>query len=256
MKKFFAIAAMAAMLIACDGEKPENKPQGGGNNNDEPEYVDPIKADGDFADWDALDASKVAVCELPAGTVKYDGLDKVKVYADENYLNVYFEFKKDLTDGDWVAFHIYLNTDNDETTGGGDDDRTPNCSDWMMEGVFLDGGAYVNFDPALFPWASWAPAGEPGWNWTVLDEGVEGTSENNWGAYAAEGSGIASGMGSGNAYELKVIRALIPNFDGDVFTAGFDFADNWTTVGSLPCVEATDENPNGATSQLVVTTDK
>ena len=63
MKKFFYYAALFAALtmgFSSCGEK------NGGEDIDDPdvvEFVSPIKVDGDFADWAALPAAKVAVAE-------------------------------------------------------------------------------------------------------------------------------------------------------------------------------------------------
>ena len=252
MKKLFAIVAMAAMLFAC-GEKPE----GGNNNNgnsEEPVFESLITVDGDFSDWAGLDASKVSVATRPDGAVKHDGLVCVKAYADELYLNVYFEFDEIvIANRNSAPFHVYLNADGDETTGGGDALWAPYCAEWMLEGNIFDGaGGFGSWDPGVFPWG-----GEPntsGWEWHPV--GVPADAEHNWGAIITEGNGVASGAGAGNAYEIQIMREMVPATWADTFTCGFDIQQDWTTVGALPILNATDENPEGATTMMVVTIDK
>jgi hypothetical protein len=257
MKKLFAIAAMAAMLFACGEEKPAPKPNPG-PDPDEPVFESKITVDGDFADWDALDASKVSVAELPALPVKYDALTKVKVYADEMYLNVYFEFDDvAIADRAWTPFHCYINADGNETTGGGDALWAPYCAEWMLEGIIFVEGEFNSYDPALFPWdeaSATADGVEYGWYWKV--EGAAGDETDNWGALIGENNGLASGAGNGNAYEFQVVREMIPGEWADTFTIGFDIQQNWSTAGALPILTATDENPDGATTMMSVTIDK
>lgn len=258
MKKFFALAAVAAMFIAC-GEKPEPTPKPE-PKPDVPsnEYVQPIKMDGNFDDWAALDASKVAVATLPTGVVKHDGLLVAKAYCDANYLFVYGEYNTEaVVDLGWVPFHIYINIDNDQTTGGGGDDfGAPYCCDYLLETALIQGEGNFVYDPALFPWAEWAPVGEAGWNWTVLPEGEDGTSENNYGAMIGEGNGIGSAAGTGNAFEIAILKEMIGVEFADTFQVGFDIQQEWSTCGFLPQAEATDENPNGCAGLLTVTTVK
>jgi hypothetical protein len=104
MKKFFAIAAMAAMLIACGDNKEDNKPNNGGDPV-EPEFVSLITIDGDMSDWATLDATKVVEATCAEGDVKHGELKKVKIYADELYINVYFEAAEPEAD---VPYHIDL----------------------------------------------------------------------------------------------------------------------------------------------------
>lgn len=267
MKKFFAIAAVAAMLIAC-GEPEENKPQGGNNNggnteqpggneNQEPEYVAPITIDGNFADWDALDASKVASATLPSGTVKFQAFKAIKVYCDANYLFVYGKLDPALITTGKSNLHLYLNLDGDETTGGGADAfGEPYCCDFMTETCIWNEGAVQNYDPALFPWPSYE-TGNSGWLWSCLDEGVTPDGTNNWGALITEGSGIGSSAGANGEFEIAILKLLINDGEwADEFSMGVDISDTWSDAGFLPCAEVTEENTGGAAGLLTVTTVK
>ena len=253
MKKFFAIAAMAAMLIAC-GEKENDETNKKPGPDDGPDFESLITVDGDFSDWAALDASKVVVAELPELPVKHDGLTVVKVYADQMFLNVYLEFDEVvIADRNSAPFHMYINADGSETTGGGDALWAPACSEWLLEGNLFDGaGNFGSYDPGVFPWGG--EVGATGWEWHPV--GVPADEEHNWGAIITEGNGVASGAGAGNAYEIQVVREMFPAQWADTFTISFDIQQNWSTVGALPILTATDENPEGATTQMVVTIDK
>ena len=251
MKKFMTLAAIfaAAMMsfTACEETKPDN----GGTTTDEnlcpdcgkdpceceEEYASPITIDGDFADWDALDASKVAVATC-AAEPKYSALKTVKVYADAVYVNVYFEFVEDeITDTEWVPFHVYLDADNSDTTGGYGDQWTEPHSEWNMEGAVMDAGAFCSYDPGLYPWEG--GVGESGWLWgeSVL----------------SSGSGIGTGAGSGNKYEFSLLREMLMGVElADTFGVGFDIQQDWNSVGVLPNANVTDDNPSGLAPLLRV----
>lgn len=237
MKKFFAIAAMAAMLIAC-GEPEENKPAGGENNgggNTEETYVDPIKVDGDFADWDALDASKV-VEAVGATDAYYAGLTKVRIYADDLFINILLESNVDTNDAEAMAVAYYvnvlLNADNNQATGGYAEIWTDAGVDCLMQGWIWDGSTVGSYDPGCYAWNG--EAGASGWNWDVD------------GALVAEGSGLASGAGTVAKYEIKIVKDMIPLDLATPFTMGIGFSKAWDTYGLLPNAPVTEEFPGGA----------
>ena len=242
MKKIFAIAAMAAMLIAC-GEKPEeNKPNGGenngGGNTEEPVYVDPITIDGDFADWAALDASKVTVVTC-AENPYYAALKTVKVYADDLYINIYFEAEY-LTEGDDANdFHIdvCLNCDGDETTGGYAANWTDAGIDFLLEGCVRTAGAFVDYDADAFDWAG--EVGAEGWSWNA-DLGV------------GAGAGLTAGKGTFEGYEIKILKDLIPMNFGETYTLGVGLSMSWNRYGLLPNADVTEEDVKGLAAQIVV----
>ena len=128
MKKIFVLLAIAATLsaVSCNknnagGKKPKDK--------EEKEYVAPIKVDGDFSDWAKLDATKVATATCDPDATK-TALKLVKVYADEVFVFIYFEWDKeevphyaptnpaDENTGAYAPFHIYMNGDGSTATGG------------------------------------------------------------------------------------------------------------------------------------------
>ena len=262
MKKFWTLAAMFAAVMtsfsAC--EKPEDDKNRHDDEEDETTaFVSPIKVDGDFSDWDALDPSKVSECEIAENpSDKYQRLLKAKVYADNLYVNVYIEF--DLANMDphsegGSAVHVYFDSDNNSTTGGYGDEFLDACVDYMLENAIYDPetGEHVSWDPALFKW--WGDPNGSGWLWT--DPDVD-SSVAPYGAILPNGSGIASGAGDGKGkYEIQIMRALMQGVTfEDTFGVGIDIQQNWSSVGILPSANADPEtNPDGLANLMKVTID-
>ena len=74
----------------------------------------PITIDGQFQDWDTVD--------LAYDDGKADGMSadfsNVKITYDQEFLFVYFSFHNgEFLMQDWNAFHLYIDADNDSTTG-------------------------------------------------------------------------------------------------------------------------------------------
>ena len=125
MKKIMTLAAMFAAVAmtfsACNKEqKPDNGGNEGGNNTEqtcpdcgenpcvcEPEYEAPITIDGDFSDWDSVNAA-VAYCDPEA---KYTALSTFKCYADDVYVFVYFEFVEDEIGHMFLSMYISMLTE-------------------------------------------------------------------------------------------------------------------------------------------------
>lgn len=255
MKKIMMFAAMAAaVMVSFNACQKDNSNKGHhDDDDDEPTFVSKIKIDGDFADWDALDAAKVSVTECTEGT-KFTALKKAKVYADEAYVNVYLEFDEAQLNKEYVPVHLYFNYDNSDKTGGYGDEFIDANADIVLENAIISGNEYVSFDPALFKW--WGEVGGSGWIWS--DPSITPAESNHWGAILTNGSGIATGSGKDGKYEIQVTREMIPNVTfADTFTMGFDIQSDWTSVGVLPNAPMDEQtNPNGLAKKLVVTIDK
>ena len=284
MKKFWTLAAMFAAVMtsfyAC--EKPEDdKNRHDDEEGETPAFVSPIKADGDFSDWDALDPSKVYECTQVEGTyVNQSALTKIKVYADQLYVNIYLEYDVNasmpgededgnpitinlinLKDSSGLPVHVYFDADNDSSTGGYmADAATPGgfsdgCVDWMLESCIItpsEGGDY-SYDPAFFKW--WGDPNGGGWHWT--DPDIVAGPDNNWGAILTNGSGIATGAGDANGkYESQIMREMMMGATfADTFGIGVDIQCNWNTVGKLPNAAVSDTNPTGNAPLMKVTID-
>lgn len=266
MKKLLAFAAIAATLVSfasCSKDDSGKKNHRGGDDNDE--YVSPITIDGNYSDWDALDASKVSVATCAEGRTELNALKTVKVYCDEVYLNVYIEFDPSQIDPKSAAampFHVYLNADGNSATGGygvGENLADTNAewidgdAEFMLEASILSwnaDGAVQSWDPSLFKW--WGEPGTSGWSWT--DPSVkEHTDADLWGAILA--GGVASGAGSvtEGKYEAQITKELLTGVSfADTFTIGVDIQQNWNSIGWLPNATPTEDNPRGYAHKLTV----
>ena len=257
MKKF-QIAFLCAALVACVACKQttnevEDLCEVCGENPCvcETEYVNPINiTDGTAADWDKLDAKFVATTTHTEGA-SMDGLKSVKVYADEMYINFLVEVNDDVVvDRAWTPFHVYLNADNDATTGGFGDQWLTADVDLMLEtAIFADGAAQYN--PAVFKW--WGGNGESGWLWT--DPNGVADETNGWGALIPEGSmpiGTSQSV-EGGKIEIQLLWELIPAKWADKFTVGFDIQQSWTSVGILPNAADAEDGSEVLAEKLLVT---
>lgn len=226
MKKIYAMMAILATVcaVSCnkggsdDPVKPENKEK----------YVAPIEIDGQFEDWAKLDATKIASAQCDPDATK-TALKLVKVYADETFIYVYFEWDKDqITDFETcgsVPFHIYLNSDGNTQTGGFKDQWNDACSDALFEGSLYPGGKIGSYDAAVYKW--YGPVNGSEWLWNE-DPAVDLP-------ILAAGSGLTKGAGVEGKYELYIMRDLFPlGKIADNFSIGFDIQQNWDSVGVLP----------------------
>lgn len=255
---YFA-ALMAAVMVSFSACEKNNKPNHrDDDDDDEPAFVPAITVDGNFDDWDALIAEKgdkVVTAELVPGA-EFTGLEKVKVYADQLYINIYIEFYAQHARGEWDAFHVYLDADNSNATGGYGDEFSDANAEYMLEGPIFDGTAtgFKSYDPALFKW--WGDVGGDGWLWT--DPSTDHDDSDLWGALIGTGMGsIGTGAGSGNKYEMRLLREAMAGVKfADTFGIGFDIQENWSSCGILPAVAVSDDNEHGHAPKLKVTIDK
>lgn len=250
MKKVFSFLAIAAALclVGCKkGDTPT--PSGGGETpsggGQEPaKYEKPITIDGQFADWAKLDGTKIATATTDP-EANHTALKVVKVYADANFVFVYFEWDKEQIewelDVEHVPFHVYINGDGKATTGGFGDQWSDACTDVMFEGFLTDGEKIASYEPGVFKWV-----GETnGTGWTDCWEDLGAID------------GICSGAGVEGKYELQIVRELYPFKPlADNFSIGFDIQQGWNSVGVLPNTAVTDDNPGGLAPSLQVTTVK
>jgi hypothetical protein len=213
-------------------------------------------ADGSLADWEALPKDKVVSYECPEGAAML-GLKGVAVYATEMYINILVEPNMDdITDLEWVPFHVYIDLDNSDATGGYGDEFADANTDILCESAIFASGEPYAYNPAVFKW--WGEVGGDGWNWT--DPENPGDETNFWGAIIGEGQlPVGNSEYVDGKFEIQLLRELLgtvhPMSDTE-FGIGFDIQQNWSSVGILPCVEATDENPNGKVAKLKVKINK
>ena len=241
IKKFFAIAAVAAMLIAC-GEPEDNKPAGGennggtntenpggngdeGGNTEEPVFLSKVQIDGDYADWEALEESDYVVATLPEGEVLYPALKTFKMHADDLFLYIFLEFNpqgifNDVT-GEWSGVRnldIFIDEDNDPDTGRYY--AWAECASYMLQGAFY--GKTTAFNPAV-----------------SLYTGVDGQGDWSW-----ENVGVVGGVtavlptvvSEETAYfECALLRPMFPFGDAETIGVGVIVeTEGWSSIGQLP----------------------
>jgi hypothetical protein len=194
----------------------------------EPEYVQPIHVDDNsLADWDNIPQDKIASATCPADAALI-GLKSVKVYADKFYINVLVEIDMDeIPDHNLVPFHVFINTDNSDQTGGYADMFADANTDIIMEGFFFsEEGEACAYEPWVFAWIG--EVGGEGWAWEELTAGD-----------------FCKSQYVGNFVEIQMLRELIPTNAGwneDEFGIGFDIEQNWSSVGILPQNTKTEED--------------
>jgi hypothetical protein len=279
MKANWKIALMCFAMVAFVACKEKNTPQGGGGGNeggDKPgteTKIPEIKVDDNsIADWDALPAEYVVSATCPNDAAML-GLKSVKVYATDMYISILAEPNfEDITDFEWVPFHVYIDADNSDATGGYGDEFTDANTDLLCEsGIFawtyadddpnhtakVDPAQAANaYNPAVFKW--WGEVGGSGWNWT--DPENPGDETNFWGAIIGEGQlPVGNSQFVNGKVEIQLLRELLSSvvkMSDTEFGIGFDIQQNWSSVGILPCVSATDENPAGHAAKLKVKINK
>ena len=214
--------------------------------------------DGSLADWEALPAEYVVSFECPEDAAML-GLKGVAVYATEMYINILVEPNMDdIIDLEWVPFHVYIDLDNSDLTGGYGDEFTDANTDILCETGLWAGGEPNNYNPAVFKW--WGEVGGDGWNWE--DPENPGNETNFWGAIIGEGQlPVGNSQYVDGKFEIQLLRELVATVPGvemnaGEFGIGFDIQQNWSSVGILPCVSATDENPSGKAAKLKVKINK
>ena len=235
MKKVFAIAAMAAMLIAC-GEPEENKPNGGENNGgnteqpgggETPEFVPAITLDGNFADW--AEAEGVAVLTLNEGeTYAYPALKKVQLCSDELYIYIYAEYDP----AQVMNLCTYLDIDADETTG-----RCTPCQgiELYMEGSVAEWTADEAGNPTT-PKVADVAYDAGGYKFT----GEDGTDGWAWEGILEAGIGFVSScvpaaVGENVAVEVSLLKALCPLPLGNEVGICMSVSSyGWAEIGTLP----------------------
>ena len=215
--------------------------------------------DNSLADWEALPKDKVFSCECPAGAALL-GLKGVAVYATSMYINILVEINdEDITDREWTPFHVYLDLDNSDATGGYGDEFTDANAEILCESAIFSGGEPYSYNPAVFKW--WGGVGESGWSWT--DPSVEHDAADFWGAIIGEGQlPVGKSEYVDGKFEIQLLRELLATVEPAApmndteFGIGFDIQQNWSSVGILPCGEDTEANPGGHVAKLKVKINK
>lgn len=203
--------------------------------------------DNSLTDWDNLPTKYVyeSVCPINASLM---GIKSVKVYVDYTYINILLEPNMNyLQDLEWVPFHVFIDTDNSNATGGGGDLFTDANADIMLEGALFSSGNPYNYQPAVFRW--WGEVGGSEWAWPDPSD-----NQNCWGAIVCEGQlqGCNSQYVNGK-FEIQINRSFIPaTWNHAEFGIGFDIEQSWLPVGVLPINSPTANNTNGYADKMKV----
>lgn len=231
MKKFqFMLLALATVaLFSC-----EKKPQGGGHDDDDPVITfNSLIAVDDYTmdDWKEV-PSEYLVKLKQQGETMMGGLDSIWVYADKAYLNLLVWYRTDSlikSSKEIVPFHIYLNADGDNKTGGYDDWFLDGNAEYLLEGFLFEGNAPCRFNPAVFHW--WGSMGggitdqttKTGWLWT--DPSKTHDESDGWGADIPTGTqdvAFSQPLEGNKVFEIQIVRSMITSNWANKFGIGFD----------------------------------
>ena len=262
MKANWKWAIMFAAVIAFVACKPKPEPTPPDNGGDD-DFVSKVSVtDNSIAEWATLPADFVASATCPEDAA-LDALVSAKVYADKVYINILVEFDPEqIIDREWTPFHVYLDADNSDATGGYSDEFLDANSEVLLETAIFGSGEPNNYNPAVFKW--WGEVGGSGWawteHWTEQDYYQDGDGLK-WGAIIGEGESPIgnSQIIEGKYVEIQLLRELIPADGGwneNQFGIGFDIQQNWSSVGVLPIGVIGDDNATGHANKLKVNIDK
>ena len=232
ISKLFLACAAALLATSCIIDDPVPGPIIGGDTpgpGPGPDNEVFITPDGDFSDWDEIPADQLASSVVPSDAFYPTG-KKVMAYAGATFINLYVEYE-DQADMPVQIMHLYVDADNDQTTGMGNPAWTNDGADVLFEGELFDGdGNFLGYDPTIFTFS-----GEPlsgGWEW---DEAV------------APGLGICNisepvELDNGHkAFEMTIMRSAVPGL-GTTFRLGVALQYDWNDIAFLPAGSAVQNN--------------
>lgn len=270
MKKFaFALMAVATLaMVACNKkDEPKNNTGGGGDDDDDPTFVSKISVrDNSIADWANVPAQYLVEAKCPEDAL-FTAMKSVKVYADQQYINVLMEYDPSQfgvdaageDDWDWLPVHMYINADNSDATGGYDDEFTDGNAEVLLEGGIYSQKEAIDYDPAYFKWwGNGIDDTRTGWLWTDPTKDEAWLEANKWGAVIATGEGgigKSQEIGGKGMVEIQIMREMIPvTWHETTFTIGFDIQSHWNSNGVLP-QGPENAGAQGKVAKLVITID-
>ena len=204
-----------------------------------------ITIDGDFSDWAAMDADKVKVARNDDDS-PWEGVLELRVYANAENVFYYIKFDQESLDDAFALdpndMHLRLCLNTDGEFESGYSNYFLEAYDFIIEGTFADGGAFVDFD------------GE-------FHQRISG-----WVSLLAPENGLVSGKGTGCEYEIALNIAKFneaanastdPKPMGDSFQTGVRFYYNgWQEFSNIPNSSIEEEAGNGWGYLMRVTIDK
>ena len=194
-----------------------------------------ITIDGDFADWSALEAGTFAK-SVSDPDAPWEGVKEIRCYANEETVFWYIKFDKESLDEafgmDPNDMHLRLCINTDGEYESGYTSYFLEGYDFIIEGTFAEGGAFVEFDG-------------------TLHQRISG----KWVSLLEPENGLVTGTGSGEEYEISLDRALFnlaastssdPMPMGDEFQTGIRFYYNgWQEFSNVPNSSIDEEQGNG-----------
>lgn len=241
MKKFqimlLCVAALAFVGCKEKSNGGEDDPISGGFQS----LIDP----GDYTidDWDNVPAQYLTKVIKDPATTKFGGLDSIYVYADKYYINLLVWVRLDsLPKRDLVPFHLYINADNDNHTGGYDDYFLDGNAELNLEGYLFEGGAVSVYNPAVFIW--WGAQGtgiadqsiKTGWYWT--EPGQTHGTDDGWGAIIPTGTAevaTSQALNGNKLFEIQIKRpeiiSAIHNYPNQALVEGWNWSADKFSIG-------------------------
>ena len=247
MKKIFAIAAMAAMLIACgdNGEQNNPNPNPGTIPGGEVEVTTDITIDGNFEDWNGLEGVSVVTLGTD-GTYSDTDLKTLKLYADELSINIYAEYDPTVA----MVLCCHMDVDGDANTGrsvpfaGVDIYMEGSIYEWSTNeagDTFVEQIGGVAWNPGIYEYAG--EDGSDAWGWNELLEGG-----------LANGSVPAAVDGGLAAVEVQIMREMIPLALGESVSIMVGITNSgWDQSGILPQISLEAEEAGETPVALTVT---
>lgn len=249
MKRTLTFVALAATLLSFSCQKGDSGSGKGGNGKTEEEKGLGITIDGKFEDWAGLNPAVVSVAKNDPGS-PWSAVSEMRCCADADFVYFYVKYNKTevkelLEANDELFFRLNLNTDGEFTSGY--TRYSLDAYDFIVEGALGDGnGGFADFAGTLF-------------HRTYIEE----KGKDDWKELLPSTSGLVSGKGAGNEYEILLARELFNNAVpaehkmGDEFFVGMRFYQgDWAELSNLPNAVVDEENPNGWGHLLKVTTVK
>lgn len=171
-----------------------------------------IVIDGNDDDWSTINEAYLFY-SYDSGLSQYPALSMMKAYADSEKLYIYYELNPDYQSSGSLAFDLFINADDNVTTGQNNYLWLDNGVDYMLEVQLHPGEASEYNEMGLFYHA-----------------GEGGSSEWKWKSY---GSGVYSNGVLGDAgVEMSIDLSAFPVSDS--FSIGLCFMEDWVPVGVLP----------------------
>ena len=204
-----------------------------------------ITIDGDFSDWAAMDETKVKVSRNDPDS-PWEGVLELRVYADAENVFYYIKFDSESLEDAFALdpndMHLRLCINTDDEFDSGYQSYFLEGYDFIIEGTFAEGGAFVDFDGTLHQrFSSWKSLLEP---------------END----------LVCGKGAGCEYEIAMDIAKFneaantsddPKPMGDSFQTGVRFYYNgWQEFSNIPNSSLEEEAGNGWGYLMRITLDK